>query len=193
MDKTTAALIVQVCTKGNILITASIAYLETASHDLSNAAQGLLKVKAQLETDCDSKSPFFASLIAQQRTKSYAGATAGIALGLGLGPLGLLISEGAAAIITEVSLVPNLKKQLEALKQTYEDLRLKCEKSFTELKDDVTKVIAAENEMKSLRGGVNAAYDIVVLNPEDVVLVKVAFDKLEESCAKYCKLYEQRK
>ena len=189
MDKTTATLFLKVCDEGTKQIAESLAYLDSAEEELRNTGASLIKIQAQLEIDCDSKSPFFDMLIKQQRTQSYASAT----VGLLLGPLGLIVAEGIAAGVTEASLVPNLQKQLEGLKNTYKDLRQKCAGSLGELTADVKKVTGAQTDMRNLRGGIGSAKVIILINPEDEHMVTLAFGMLLDSCTKYCNLYDHHK
>jgi hypothetical protein len=188
IDKITLDLFKKACETGISKIAESMGYLDTAEKELSSAGKSLKLIQAQLEVDCDSKSPFFANLIELQRVKSYASATVGILLG----PVGLILAEGAASAITEASLIPNLEKQLQGLKDTYKDLSQKCNDSYKLLIEDVNKVTRAQNDLDTLSGGITAA-EVLVTEPNDTDLVKFAFDTLEDSCKKYCDLYDKQK
>jgi len=126
-------LLLKVLNDGSSAMETAIDELEESKKSFNGASGELTTLKTTLDNDFSKGSSYFDSKVTALRTKAYAGAAAGVFFG----PIGLAISYGIAAGVTEGELIPKLEKAFAETQKMFDNLQdivTKAQESITEAK-----------------------------------------------------------
>lgn len=154
--------------------------LGKCSKDFNELSGQLVKLDNQLDNDFAENSPYFQSQIDKVRKQAYAGAGSGILLG----PFGLAIAYSIAAGVAEGKLIPELKKKLKGVQDTFNKLHQIIKTANKNIDNTKTKL---QNEIKSIGELKSQTETTKVLVGIGKEVLEESANKLIKSCKDYMK------
>lgn len=174
-------IVIKVLSEGLTKMDAAQKSLQASSESFNAASGKLITLNVQMKSDFDSGSVYFEAQVDKLRKEAYGGAAVGVLLG----PLGLLISYSVAAGVLEGQLIPKLKKGFEEVTKVYEEMTtlvVKADKDISATKAQLQKEIVRIGEMKTQTEATKVFVDLDGLM---VAELKAAANKLIEQCRAY--------
>lgn len=186
--KAQKSILLKVLTDGIDKMTVAQASLHASSKSFNDASGHISSLRTQLNNDFVEGSNYYDMQVDKLRKEAYGGA----AVGLVLGPFGLLISYSIAAGVLEGKLIPALKEKLEEMKEHFEALEGIISKASDDIDGAKTKLqeeIVVIGNMKSQTETTSlyVEYDDLMLN-----LLKDSARKLIDQCSMYIERHGAR-